>query len=113
MFKFLSKYGKCDLTIDGIEALDAFCMAHEMEEPYDLVCLDVMMPKVDGIRVLQAIREIERKNKISEEHICSVIIATALGNVTYVSNELKTNREIYVEKPISTEKLAMAIEKLR
>ena len=27
MLKFLSKYGECDVTVDGLEAVDAFTMA--------------------------------------------------------------------------------------
>ena len=59
--KFLSQYGECDVTIDGIEAVEAFMIAHDIDEPYDLICLDIMMPKVDGIKALRAIRDIERQ----------------------------------------------------
>ena len=48
MTKYLSQYGDCEVTVDGEEAVDAFMMALEDEEPYDLVCLDVMMPVLDG-----------------------------------------------------------------
>ena len=48
MRNFLSKYGECDVTVDGMEAVDAFMMAMEDDEPYDPVCLDVMMPVMDG-----------------------------------------------------------------
>ena len=44
MASFLSKYGECDVTVDGMEAVDAFMLALEEGEPYDLVCLDIMMP---------------------------------------------------------------------
>ena len=44
MLSFLSKYGECDVTVDGMEAVDAYLMALEDGEPYDLVCLDIMMP---------------------------------------------------------------------
>jgi two-component system chemotaxis response regulator CheY len=43
MADFLSKYGDCDVTVDGMEAVDAFSMAMEDGTPYDLVCLDIMM----------------------------------------------------------------------
>ena len=59
IFEFMSKYGMCDVTFDGMEALDAFLMALDEEKPYDLVCLDIMMPKLDGIKALKAIRDIE------------------------------------------------------
>ena len=44
ILKFLSAYGECDVTVDGMEAIDAFMMALEEEDPYDLICLDVMIP---------------------------------------------------------------------
>ncbi len=57
MTEFLSKYGECDVTVDGMEAVDAFMMALEDDEPYDLVCLDIMMPVMDGITAAAKIRQ--------------------------------------------------------
>ena len=48
MMDYMSKYGECDGTVDGSEAVEAFMMAREDDEPYDLVCLDIMMPSMDG-----------------------------------------------------------------
>ena len=36
MENFLSKYGDCDVTVDGMEAVDAFMLALEEDEPYDI-----------------------------------------------------------------------------
>lgn len=66
LYKFLSLYGDCDITIDGIEAIDAYMIALDEEKPYDLICLDIMMPKMDGKKVLKAIRDIERQREIEE-----------------------------------------------
>jgi len=64
LYKFLSAYGECDITIDGIEAVDAFMLALDEGKPYDLVCLDIMMPKLDGTRALKAIRDVEKQRGI-------------------------------------------------
>ena len=57
MTGFLSKYGECDVTVDGMEAVDAFMMALEDDAPYDLVCLDIMMPVMDGVTAMKVLRE--------------------------------------------------------
>lgn len=44
MMNFMSAYGDCDGTVDGMEAVEAYMMALEDKQPYDLICLDVMMP---------------------------------------------------------------------
>ena len=50
-----------DVTVDGMEAVDAFMMALEEGNPYDLVCLDIMMPVMDGYQALVGIRNLEKK----------------------------------------------------
>lgn len=48
LLQVLTGYGDCDVTVDGIEAVEAFTTAHKTKKPYDLICLDIMMPRVDG-----------------------------------------------------------------
>ena len=45
LYKFLSNYGECDVTVDGIEALEVFIMSLDEGQHYDLICLDIMMPE--------------------------------------------------------------------
>ena len=74
MTGFLSKYGECDVTVDGMEAVDAFMMALEDEEPYDLVCLDIMMPVMDGYQALMGIRNLEKERNIPENERVKIIM---------------------------------------
>lgn len=113
LFKFLSSFGECDLTVDGIEALDAFLLALEEGNPYDLICLDIMMPKVDGIKALKAIRDIERQKGIEDSSSrAKIIMTTALNDPELVFNSFKTGCEAYAAKPIDTNKLVEVMQKL-
>lgn len=112
LFKFLSRYGECDLTVDGLEALDAFLLSLKEERPYDLVCLDIMMPKVDGVKVLKTIREVEKTRQTPPEQRVKVIMVTALGEADYVRESFEIGCEAYAAKPIDTEKLAEVLHKL-
>ena len=80
MSNFLSKYGECDVTVDGLEAVDAFMMALEENNPDDLVCLDIMMPVMDGYQALVGIRNLEKERNIIGDKAVKVIMATALND---------------------------------
>lgn len=112
LLKFLSQYGECDLTVNGLEAMEAFLLSLREGNPYELVCLDIMMPKVDGVQVLRTIRTLERENGVAEEKRAKVIMITALGETEYVQQAFALGCEAYAAKPIDTEKLVQVLEKL-
>lgn len=110
--KFLSEYGQCDVVVDGMEALDAYLMAVKEKEPYDLICLDIMMPKVDGVKVLKAIRDFENQKGFLSEKKTKVIMTTALAESQYVYKAFEIGCEAYAAKPIDTKKFVEVLEKL-
>ena len=112
MSNFLSKYGECDVTVDGMEAVDAFLMALEDGEPYDLVCLDIMMPVMDGYQALVGIRNLEKERNIPEEKAVKVIMTTALNEEKNVKMAFELGCTIYSGKPIDQERFDQALRKL-
>ncbi len=111
--KFLSTYGECDITVDGMEALDAYLIALDENKPYDLICLDIMMPKVDGIKALKAIREIEKQRGIEGASRVKVIMTTALNDTEVVFSSFGLGCEAYSAKPIDTNKLVEVMKNLK
>ena len=112
MDKQLSRYGECDVMVDGEEAVDAFMMALEDDEPYDLACLDVMMPVMDGYQVLKAIRDIEAQKGIPKSKRVKVIMTTALNDERNVKMAFELGCEAYAGKPIGVEKFEKVLTKL-
>jgi len=110
--RFLSKYGECDITVDGMEAVEAFMVSFDIGKPYDLICLDIMMPKLDGIKVLKTIREIEKQKGIHEDNQVKVIMTSAINELDIVNNSFDTGSEAYATKPINTEKFEEVMRKL-
>lgn len=113
LLKILSEYGECDTTIDGLEALDAFLLSLKENKPYDVVCLDIMMPKVDGVKALKTIRQLEQKNHIPPENRTKVIMITALGETNYVKQSFEFGCDAYVAKPLDIAQLAKVMENFR
>jgi len=110
--KFLAQYGECDIVVDGMEALDAYLIAIKEEDPYDLICLDIMMPKVDGVKVLKAIRDFEVQRGILPENRVKIIIITALADTEFVNTAFDLGCEAYAAKPVDTDKLVEVMNKL-
>ena len=111
MTGFLSKYGECDVTVDGMEAVDAFMMALEDGEPYDLVCLDIMMPVMDGYQALVGIRNLEKERNIPEEQAVKVIMTTALNEEKNVKMAFELGCTVYSGKPIDQDKFEQVLKK--
>lgn len=109
---FLKQFGECDITVDGMEAIDAFMMAQETGEPYDLVCLDVMMPVMDGYQALKGIRDIEKEKGISGKNSAKVIMTTALNEERNVRKAFEMGCTVYCAKPIDLDRLKKALIKL-
>lgn len=112
MTNFLSKYGDCEVTVDGMEAVDAFMMALEDGEPYDLVCLDIMMPVMDGYQALMGIRNLEKEKGIPADQAAKVIMTTALNDEKNVKMAFDLGCTIYSGKPIDQERFEQALKKL-
>ena len=111
MTGFLSKYGECDVTVDGMEAVDAFMMALEDDEPYDLVCLDIMMPVMDGYQALMGIRNLEKERNVPKEKEAKVIMTTALNDEKNVKMAFDLGCTVYSGKPIDQDRFEQALKK--
>lgn len=109
----LRGYGPCDLAVDGIEAINAFQLALGDKDPYHLICLDIMMPKIDGIKVLKAIRSYENQQDLPLDQRVKVILVTALGDTALVKEGFNHKCDGYLSKPVSKEALLDLLQQMQ
>lgn len=92
------------LSRDGFEVTEtgdgAAAMEHLSRQPTDLIVLDVMLPKVDGLSVLSAVRR---------QDDTPVILLTARGEETDRVLGLELGADDYVVKPFSPRELAARV----
>ncbi len=112
LFDFLSEYGECDAVVDGLEAIEAIMISLIDRKMYDLICLDIMLPKVDGVATLKAIKDLEKKKKFAVKKNAKVIIITALYDEKYVEKSFEIGCDGFISKPISLNLLAEELKKL-
>lgn len=86
---------------DGEEAL-----AKARAEKPDLVLLDVMMPKVNGFDVCQALRADPELSAVR------ILMLTAKGRETEISKGLGLGADAYMTKPFSTKELVVQVRAL-
>lgn len=110
---FLSKYGECHVAVDGREALTAFLAALKVKEPYDLICMDIMMPEMDGQTAVKEIRALEEARGTLSTNGVKIIMTTALDDVKNVMKSFDSLCDAYVFKPIDTKKLLGHMKELQ
>ncbi|HNY21105.1 MAG TPA: response regulator [Treponemataceae bacterium] len=108
----LQPFGECHICVNGREAVDAFRAAIDANEPYTLVCLDIMMPEMDGQAALREFRSIEASAGIYASDGVKVIMTTALDDKKNIMNAFKEQCDIYLVKPIEREKLLESLRTL-
>lgn len=88
-----------DTATDGEEALSLY-----FESEYDLIVLDLNMPKLDGLEVLKAIRE--------DNPDCKIIILSARDNLNDKVIGLDLGANDYMVKPFHFKELEARIRAL-
>ena len=101
----LSSFGDCEIAVNGREALEAFTLAWKERTPYDLICLDIRMPVLDGREALAAIRRMEAEMGLGGLSGVKVIMTTALDDPSHILSAFRTGCEAYLVKPVDRHKL--------
>lgn len=109
---FLSRYGECHIAINGKEAVEAFRLSVESGANYDLICMDIMMPEMDGQEALRQIRALEEAGGTLSTSGVKVIMVTALDDVKNVFASFKSLCDAYVFKPVDTGQLLNNLKSL-
>jgi len=106
----LSRNGECHTAVNGEEAVEAFRIGIVSGEPYDLVCMDIKLPGIDGVEAVRLIRDIEEKHGVLSTNGTKILMATADDTPSGVLQAFNALCDAYFVKPIDAAKLT---EKLR
>jgi two-component system, chemotaxis family, chemotaxis protein CheY len=108
----LKDYGLCHIAVNGKEAVEAVRVALEGEEYYDLICLDIMMPEMDGQQALKEIRALEEARGFIPPDGAKIIMITALVDSDNVQEAIQAQCNYFLAKPFRKAKLQEALRKL-
>ncbi len=114
MVRLLAQFGECDVSSTGPECVDVFTKALANDVTFDVVFLDIMVPGMDGQKVLRAIRDIEQQHDIGKDHPrrAKVVMVTALSDKQNITTAYQESCDAYLIKPYDEAKLVDTLRKL-
>ena len=110
--KILSKFGQCDIAVNGKEAITTFRNSLREKTRYDLILLDIMIPEIDGKDVLTKIRSMETGNGISGLDRAKVIMVSSINDIETIRHSFTEQSDAYIIKPFTEKKLIRELQRL-
>jgi two-component system chemotaxis response regulator CheY len=110
----LRAFADCDIAVNGEEAVYAFKQSLENGTPYDLVCLDLVMPEMDGQQALREIRALEAEYGTHPTQETKVIVITMLDDKKETHDAFFLGEATsYLVKPVEQDKLLAELRSLK
>ncbi len=110
---FLSRYGECHTVVDGFEALEAVNIARADGSPYTLICMDLVMPGMNGSETVRRLRAVEESRGVFSGSGVKIIMTTAVTDTREVFKSFNALCDAYLTKPIDTALLLNHLEKFQ
>jgi two-component system chemotaxis response regulator CheY len=109
---YLSAYGRCFESPNGLLAVEAVRQALEDDSPFDVILLDIMMPDMDGHQTLKEIRQLEKGFNLDPNRAAKVIMVTALGDAENIMLSFRNGANGFIIKPVRDDALDKEMAKL-
>jgi two-component system chemotaxis response regulator CheY len=103
--EMLQDYGPVHIAANGKEAVCAAKAAMDGGRPYDLICMDILMPEMDGTQALRQIRTLEESRGISLADGAKVFMITGLNSSKDVMRAFSGSCDAYLLKPIDMRRI--------
>lgn len=110
--ELLKHHGVTHVASNGKEAVAAARAALDAGAQYDLICLDVMMPEMDGQEALRQIRDSEVAKGILSSKGAKILMTTALGDPANVIKSFSNLCDGYLVKPIDKQALWQRLKEI-
>ncbi|MBF0425138.1 MAG: response regulator [Magnetococcales bacterium] len=109
--RYLSSCGTCTLAADGKQAVDLFSQALEEASPFNLVCLDIVMPVFDGVVALTKMRSLEAWHNVPPGQESTIFMVTSIDTAeTMLRAFLQGGCTDYLNKPITREAMIKKLQ---
>jgi len=116
LLSVFGRLGDCHVAKDGIEAIGAFLAGFSGNEkpPYDLVCMDIHMPRMDGLNAIKVLRGLERGTGLSDNRREAImVVVSAQENPRDLARQTyDAGADLFFSKPLDLRQMARALARL-
>ena len=103
----LTELGEVQTAADGNEAVQAVMKALNAKKPFDLICIDLLMPVMSGLEAIQLIRLQEEGRQCSRS--ASIVVITSSEDTGSIDAAFRQLVNAYIVKPVDAEALLSVV----
>ena len=107
----LQEYGPVQTAGNGRQAVEVVKESLDKKEPFNLICMDIMMPEMNGQQAVAAIRAMEEAREIFSNG-ATIIMITSIDDEESAKTAYSNLCDLYVVKPIEKAPLLEELRKL-
>jgi two-component system chemotaxis response regulator CheY len=110
--RIINPYSKSDFAHNGAIAVEKYTKAFTKGRPYDLICLDLMLPEMDGFEVLKSIRQFEDDFNLPESERIKIVVISSFNDRKTVSKARAAGCDGYIAKPFRKDQVLASLAKV-
>lgn len=106
LMSIMSEYGQCDAATNGKQALDLFRKALLQGQPYNVALIDIELPELNGIQLLQIIND---REAVAGIHSVKMVVSVA-STTRNILQAAANHCDAFIVKPVKRAVLAEKLE---
>lgn len=110
--RIMEEFGECSDAVDGEDGARVFRQALEEGSPFQMVCLDITMPKMNGQESLREMRKAEKEHNTHYRDRAKIVMTTSETDAAHLRDALRGGADGYVVKPFTRDEMAEQLRSL-
>jgi len=111
--RMIEPYSKSDYASSGALAIEKYTKAFTKGKPYDLICLDLLLPEMDGFDVLRSVRHFENEFNLDASSRVKIVVISTFNDRKTVAKARKAGCDGYIAKPFRKDKVLEVLASLK